>query len=194
MRRRWRCDTRGRDAAISRADRDRTRRSTPASLGRLRGAMPDAFHEGPLEGFAPEASPSPRLSCTWAGDVSTRRGERPGRPPNASERYEHPSASAVRFVTPGRAADGSSPSAQPGARVESCIADGELRAAALDRSIDLSSVCFRAVDALLTKFHLPGSTLWPSYCAFAGRTHPGGLSDGRGGRLSVYITATHAIL
>lgn len=54
--------------------------------------------------------------------------------------------------------------------LESCVEDGELRAGSGWTDLLIYPPYeFRAVDVLLTNFHLPGSTLLALVCAFAGR-------------------------
>ena len=102
--------------------------------------------------------------------------------PVKAERVEEHRMHAERFVLPEATAEAVRRTRAAGKRVvavgttvvrvlESCVApDGEVRAR--EGATDLFLVPgarFRAVDALLTNFHLPRSTLLMLVCAFAGR-------------------------
>jgi S-adenosylmethionine:tRNA ribosyltransferase-isomerase len=107
-----------------------------------------------------------------AGTFLPVQSEDPRQHPMHSERYEL-TADAARAVQAARAAGGRVVAVgTTSARVlETCAGEGgELRPGAGEtRLFLLPGAPFRAVDALLTNFHLPRSTLLMLVSAFAGR-------------------------
>ncbi len=161
------------DAAISRADRDRYQTVYPREPGAIpaptagRPFTKDLLEEIRARGVAvAEVVLHVGLGTFQPVEVSDLADHR-----MHSERYDLPSASAVAICHARSRGGRIIAVGTTSVRVlESCIADGELRAGGGWTDLLIyPPYDFRAVDALLTNFHLPGSTLLALVCAFAGR-------------------------